>query len=432
MGRKILIVDDDTDFNQLLTDIFSQASYDVDSCEEPEHAVTQFQNENYDLVVTDQKMPGMSGEELIRTLKKIKQDVPIIMVSGYLDNDTIRSLIREGVGGVFLKPLNVFSLLKRTATLIEEREAGMRRESGQEDGDDDDDNFHHNLPFKFETFPAKDRHSREFAQKLYGLRDFKTNLVMVAPRGTDLEAITDDLSHFDSGCKDLYLLLDRSRIDRESMMKIIVQSTQKGWERVTFVIAGAETITREQYSLIMRIGRKKDPFDTIPFPMRFIFCVSRDLDLLYDERVVDDAVYMFMGTTEIAVPQLSDVPDDIGELGNRYLEIEAKAHGLSKVPKLELTAKTYLREQKWAGNAAELHRFMRMAVHLDKATLSMEDLERVEQKLSSAVGGARSLLQGLQLYRDEYVKAVTILLGDQSAASHALKVDEEFMERILS
>ncbi|WP_309398818.1 response regulator [Cerasicoccus maritimus] len=430
MGRRILIVDDDADFNQLLTDIFSQASYEVESCEQPERAVEYFTNNAYDLVVTDQKMPGMSGEELIRTLKQIKPDVPIIMVSGYLDNDTIRSLIREGVGGVFLKPLNVFSLLKRTATLIEEREAGLRRESGVDDVEEEE-NFHHSLPFRFETFPAKDRRAREFAQKLYKQRDFKNNLVMVTPRGTDLEAITTDFNGFDSDQKDFYVLLDRSRIDREALMKLVVETTQKGWDRLTFIIAAAETVTREQYSLIMRIGRKKDPFDTIPIPMRFIFCVSRDLDLLYDERVVDDAVYMFMGTTEIAVPTLSDIADDIGELALRYLDAEAKVHGLNKAPKLEVSAKTYLREQPWGGNAGELHRFIRMAIYLDKPTLSMEDLERVEQKLASAVGGARSLHQGLQLYRDEYVKAVTVLLGDEATACDVLGVDASLMQRIL-
>jgi len=429
MGHKILIVDDDADFNQLLTDIFSQASYDVESCEEPEKAVTKFQSVDYDLVVTDQKMPNMTGEELIRKLKSIKQDVPIIMVSGYLDNETIRSLIREGVGGVFLKPLNVFSLLKRTSALIEEREAGLRRESGT-DEEDEEENFRHNLPFKFDTFPAKDRHSREFAQKLYNLREFKSNLVMVAPRGTDLECITRDFNGFDSELKDLYLLLDRSQIDRESMLKSIIQSTQKGWERITFVIAAAETVSREQFSLIMRIGRKKDPFDSIEAPLRFVFCVSRDLDLLYDERVVDDAVYMFMGTTEVAVPSLSEIPDDIAELALRYLDSESKAHGLSKPPKLEMSAKTYLREQKWPGNQAELHRFIRMAIHLGKDSLNMEDLERVEQKLTSAAGGARSLRQGLMLYRDEYIKAATTLLGD-ATASAALGVDEQNLEGML-
>ncbi|MEO0797041.1 MAG: response regulator [Verrucomicrobiota bacterium] len=433
MGRKILIVDDDENFNQLLTDIFSQASYEVESCEVPENALEQFRSDDYDLVVTDQKMPGITGEELIRLFKKDKPGIPIIMVSGYLDNDTIRSLIREGVGGVFLKPLNVFSLLKRTAALIEEREAGMRRELGADAEDaDEEEAYHHKLPFYFESFPAKDKHSREFAHKLYGIRNFKNNLVLVAPRGSDLEAITNDFNQFDSEIREEYQLVDRPEITQEGFLGFIEQSAAKGLQRLTLIVAAAETVSREQYSLIMRVGRKKEPFDDMPFAVRFVFCVGRDLDLLYDERVVDDAVYMFMGTSEVKVPKLVEIPDDIAVLAKRYMDSESTAHGLAKPPRLEMSAKTYLREQSWLGNAGELHRFIRMAIHMDRPSLTMEDLERVEKKISTAVGGARSLRQGLKLYRDEYVKAVNILLDeDTMAASDALGVEESVVQEVL-
>jgi len=430
MGRKILIVDDDADFNQLLTDIFSQANYEVDPEEDPEAAFEKFKAGNYDLVVTDQKMPGLTGEELIRLLKQHRPDIPIIMVSGYLDNDTIRNLIREGVGGVFLKPLNVFSLLKRTATLIEEREAGLRRE--QADDEDDDESFEHNLPFKFTMFPAKDRVAREFAQKLHNIADFKTNLVLVAPRGTDLGALVNDLNGFESEYRESYRLLDRSELLEPTLIQLIDEAAKKRVERLTFVVASAETVSREQFSLIMRLGRKKEPFDKLAFPVRFVFCITRDLDALYDERIVDDAVYMFMGTTELTVPRLADIQDDIPELARRYVEAEAAALGKLKAPKLELSAKTYLREQSWSGNAAELHRFMRMAVQLDRPSLSMDDLARVEQKLAAAVGGGKTLLHGLKLYRDEYIKAIaTLLEGDPASLGEALGVDQAIVEEAL-
>ena len=55
----------------------------------------------------------------MKRVKKLKPEIPMIIVSGYIENDTIRELIGDGVGGVFLKPLNIFSLLERTAELIE-------------------------------------------------------------------------------------------------------------------------------------------------------------------------------------------------------------------------------------------------------------------------------------------------------------------------
>src|SRR5690554_2503991 len=119
MAKKILILDDDDDFNVLLTDVFSQADYDVTSLEDPRKALELIGKKEFDLIVTDHHMPGLSGAEFVRQVKADKPEVPIIMVSGYLDNDTIRGLIREGVVGIFLKPLNIFSLLKKTAEILQ-------------------------------------------------------------------------------------------------------------------------------------------------------------------------------------------------------------------------------------------------------------------------------------------------------------------------
>ncbi|MFO8026485.1 MAG: response regulator, partial [Opitutales bacterium] len=118
MPYSVLILDDDADFNSLLTDIFEQADYVVTSLTDPVEAVDAFHEKAYDLVVTDHRMPEMSGGEFMRKVKQIRPEVPVIMVSGYLENDMIRDLISEGVGGVFLKPLNIFSLLERTKELI--------------------------------------------------------------------------------------------------------------------------------------------------------------------------------------------------------------------------------------------------------------------------------------------------------------------------
>ena len=104
MSYSVLILDDDVDFNSLLTDIFEQADYVVTSLTDPLGAVDVFRDTEYDLVVTDHKMPEMTGSEFMKVIKDIKPSVPVIMVSGYLENDTIRELISEGVGGVFLKP----------------------------------------------------------------------------------------------------------------------------------------------------------------------------------------------------------------------------------------------------------------------------------------------------------------------------------------
>src|SRR5690606_8123584 len=116
---KILIVDDDKEFNALLTDVFQQADYVVETCDSVERAEAKAADQTFDLVVTDYRMPGRSGLELVDTLRAKAPDMPIIMVSGFLENNVIRDLISRGVGGIFMKPLNIFSLLKKTTELIQ-------------------------------------------------------------------------------------------------------------------------------------------------------------------------------------------------------------------------------------------------------------------------------------------------------------------------
>ncbi len=121
MPHHILILDDDQTFNDLLSDVFNQGGYQVESFLQPKEALKTFGDNDFDLVVTDHEMPGLSGVEIVRKIRALDKDMPIIMVSGKLDEASIRELINEGVNGIFLKPLNVFSLLKKTGELIEKK-----------------------------------------------------------------------------------------------------------------------------------------------------------------------------------------------------------------------------------------------------------------------------------------------------------------------
>ena len=237
MGKRILILDDDSDFNNLLTDIYAQADYEVVSERDPEAAVEIFRNDSFDLVVTDQKMPGLSGEEIIREIKRLDPAIPVIMVSGYLDNDTIRNLIREGVGGVFLKPLNVFSLLKRTSALIESAQADSERLAPTGGGaESDSGDFNHGLSFPFDSYPCRASASLEFAKKLHALRGFKSNLVMIGEDGTDLPALLEDIRRFDAESGEAFALIEREQLDQATLLHTLQEAQEAGADRLTLML----------------------------------------------------------------------------------------------------------------------------------------------------------------------------------------------------
>ena len=433
MGKRILILDDDSDFNNLLTDIFAQADYEVVSERDPEVAVDLFKNDNFDLVVTDQKMPGLSGEEFIREIKTFRPSIPVIMVSGYLDNDTIRNLIREGVGGVFLKPLNVFSLLKRTAALIDSSQADSER-AGAAGGDNEAD-FTHGLPFTFEAYPCRASASLEFAKKLYALRGFKTNLVLIGEDGTDLSALLEDIRRFDTESGEAFAELSLDQLDEATMLHMLQEAQDAGANRLTLMLGRPDLMYPEQIEIVYAASKKKGPFQAFELPLRYIFFVNEDIDTLYDGGKIDDNLYMFLGTSEIKVPPLKDVRDDLPLIARRVIRSEAARQGLSSIPKLDPDASAFLRDKEWFGGMLEVKRIVRAAVAVSNgAPITREVMEEVTAQAGGGRSdGVRNLNHLLQIRRNDYLNAVYLLSGEQpELTAQALGVDEALVTSLVA
>jgi len=113
MPGRILIVDDDDDFRGLLKDVFTQAGHTVTAVNSAHNALGELSQHEFDAVVTDHNMPEMSGEELIKRIRSSEPNIPIILVSGYLNQDLIQNLKNVNTE-IFHKPLNVISLLRKT------------------------------------------------------------------------------------------------------------------------------------------------------------------------------------------------------------------------------------------------------------------------------------------------------------------------------
>jgi DNA-binding NtrC family response regulator len=435
MPSRILILDDDADFNHLLTDIFSQADYEVTSQMDPVKALERFRQEPFDLVVTDQKMPGMSGESFIKEVKQVQPSVPVIMVSGYLDNDTIRSLIREGVGGVFLKPLNVFSLLKRTAAILEQAasEAGGEPSGGGDMGATD---FQHNLGFPFQSFPCRSRTSADFARRFHGLRAFKSNLVIIGEPGTPFASLAQDLVNFSDPDSDEFFFIDRESCDAETIQASILEAQKEGDKRITLVLLDTRILHGGEKDLVASIAKKEGIFEGIREAPRLVFCLHEEVDTLYDQGIIDDQLYLLIGTSEIRVPALREMKDDIPMLAQAYAALVAEERGLSGVPTIEAPAMDFLRSQEWAGNCGELQDIITQALAAsDGATLRLADFQGGTNDgvpVAPALETVTDLKAHLEAYRRDYTAAVLLLQGgDRDRARDTLDIEGELLETLL-
>ncbi len=423
MPHKILIVDDDQIFNSLLTDVFKQAGYTVRSANSGDEALAVMDREPFDLVVTDQRMPGILGTQFVRKVMAAHKDLPIVMVSGFLENDTIRELIRDGVGGVFIKPLNIFQLLKRAAQLIERRE----RLNGGPAEDSEQGPAPKAQPHGVRSFPGRSPKAVQFTRKLQELCDFSSNLLLVGRKGTDFEAICRDLCDMSSQ-RDELVYLTNAALASDSLATRLAGLASRGGTRLTIAIAEPDKLSPDLSQTILAISRREDGFGEIALPTRFVFCMREELDALFDSGRIDENLYLFMGTMELRVPTLAELRDDIPLMAQAILDQEEAGAW-----RIDSAGASFLKEQDWPGEALQLAKVLSDAAGAAQGRVigARELDDAYHGRLSHRRKATENLKQALAEARDEYVRAMLALCNsDEPRAALALGIPLDTLRRI--
>ncbi len=121
----ILIVDDEVGPRESLRMILKPI-YEVYSAADGKEALVFIQNEKIDLVTLDLKMPGLSGIEVLREIKKVKSDVEIIVITGYGTLTNAQEAIRYGAGDFISKPFNVADIIAIVSKSFERRNYNLK------------------------------------------------------------------------------------------------------------------------------------------------------------------------------------------------------------------------------------------------------------------------------------------------------------------
>ena len=112
MGAKILVVDDELDMLALLAMIISEKTeHNVTTTNNPLEAVQFVKEKEYDLIISDLKMPAMNGIELIAEIRKIDQYIPILVITAYGSNESAEEAINKGAYDYITKPFRKEQIL---------------------------------------------------------------------------------------------------------------------------------------------------------------------------------------------------------------------------------------------------------------------------------------------------------------------------------
>ena len=112
MIRHYLLVDDNEAFAENLAEILRDTGAEVDIALDGLQAIERVKVRRYDALVTDMRMPGMNGAELLRELRKIDGELPAVLLSAYSQEDLLRMARRDGLLAVLSKPQQIPRLIQ--------------------------------------------------------------------------------------------------------------------------------------------------------------------------------------------------------------------------------------------------------------------------------------------------------------------------------
>jgi DNA-binding NtrC family response regulator len=124
---KILIIEDDDEMRSLLKDFLEEEGYEADSVEKATYAFTKLMTGFFDLIITDIRMPGYSGLEILPELKRLQPGIPIVVITAFGSEEVYRKALSRGAHAYLEKPIHFNKLKGLIEKIISAKENMARR-----------------------------------------------------------------------------------------------------------------------------------------------------------------------------------------------------------------------------------------------------------------------------------------------------------------
>lgn len=119
VGRpRVLVVDDEESIRELLSKMLAMAEYDVETAPDGRLGIERLRQQQYDLLISDLKMPNVDGLSLIREARHLAADMPVLIITGYSSEQSAIEAVNLGVTGYLTKPFRAPQVLAATARAI--------------------------------------------------------------------------------------------------------------------------------------------------------------------------------------------------------------------------------------------------------------------------------------------------------------------------
>lgn len=374
----ILVVDDQEAHRELMRAALAGAGFSVLTAAGAAEALEFVRSNALTLVLTDQQMPRMSGLELLRALREVRPQLPVIMVTGYGTVEGAVDAMKAGAADFIQKPFPPEELLLVVRRVLHHQELVEEVRILRERAGD---------PYRFEHILSKSPRMLEVFEIIRNLADLDTTVLITGETGTGKELVAHAIHHHSRRREQRFV-----RINCGALTETLLESELFGHERGAF--SGAIQARRGKFEYaaggtllldeigdisplmqvkLLRVLQEKEiqrvgGNETIHVDVRILATTNKDL-----ERAVADGAFRAdllyrLNVVRIHLPPLRERMEDIPLLAEHFLRSFAEKSGRHKL-QLAPRAMDQLLACDWPGNVRELGNVIERAAALTQSTL---------------------------------------------------------------
>lgn len=385
---KILVIEDEASIRRVLIKILSEEndSYVVEEAEDGLQGLEKIKNEDYDLVLCDIKMPKMDGEEVLEAVKKLKPEIPMVMISGHGDLETAVNTMRLGAFDYISKPPDLNRLLNTVRNALDKKQLVVENKILKK-----------KVSKNYEMIGNSEaiNHIKTMIEKV---APTDARVLITGPNGTGKELVAHQLHEKSDRSGAAIIEVNCAAIPSE-----LIESELFGHVKGAFtsavkdragkfeaadggtifldeigdmsLSAQAKVLRALQENLIQRVGADKD----IKVNVRVIAATNKDLKKEIEEGRFREDLYHRLAVILIKVPALNERREDIPELIEHFTSKIASEQG-NAVKVFSKSAIKLLQEYDWTGNIRELRNVVERLIILGNPEISEQDVKMFASK----------------------------------------------------
>jgi len=398
---KILLIEDDLSIASALRHVLSQEGHQLDAEERGDSGLKRAQEGQFDLVITDLRLPGLNGLDLVRQLHGAKPRLPIILVTAHGTTETAIEATKYGAYDYLLKPFEMTELLD----LVRKAVASSRLMSDPVQWGEGDP--------RHDAIIGNSRAMQAIYKEIGRIANKPVTVLIRGETGTGKELIARAIYQHGNRAEAPFVAVNCAAIPEN-----LLESELFGHERGAFTGADARRIGRFEQAqhgtvfldeigdlspgtqvkllralqerTLQRVGGK----ETIAIDVRIIAATHRDLERAMLQKQFREDLFYRLSVAVIQVPPLRERAEDVPDLARYFLRKHGPDFGVAD-PSILPEAVQFLQVQPWPGNVRELENVVRKALLLAQGfTITAEHIRSImTARGPSLVAGSQQSLR---------------------------------------